>query len=278
MLASTLELLLEAQGDRRAIAAFNVYTIEGVRGVVNAAEALGQPIILQAHPGALKHGRWPLIAAMLQAARDAAVPVAVQLDHSTSMDDIAAALKLGVSSVMADGSDLPYEQNVDFVKAAVQLAAANGQSVEGELGKLSGTEDDITVEAYQARLTMPEQAEQFVDHTGVQMLAVCIGNVHGVYRTPPQLDFDRLAAIRARVHVPLVLHGASGLPEDQIQRCIALGICKFNVNTELRHAALEGMRRTLADASSDLGDVIQSSIKAMQAVASQKIRLFSNCS
>jgi len=274
MLANTLELLQSAQQARQAVAAFNVYTIEGIRAAVDAAEETAQPIILQAHPGALTHGRWALVAAMLQAARDASVKVAVQLDHSASISDIDCALQMGVSSVMADGSDLPFEENVQFVRQAVELAAAHGRAVEGELGKLSGTEDDVTVEEYEAKLTDPDQAAEFVERSGAHCLAVCIGNVHGVYRTPPALDFARLQAIRERVHVPLVLHGASGLPDEQVRRCVALGVCKFNVNTELRQAVLVAMRRTLQDARADLTDVMKEAIRAMQSAARDKIRLF----
>ncbi len=273
MLTATQDLLRAAQQESRAVAAFNVYTIEGIRAAVNAAESLRRAIILQAHPGALVHGRWALVAAMLQAARDATVEVAVQLDHSTSIEEMTTALALGVSSVMADGSDLPFAENMAFVRAMVQRAAANGQSVEGELGKLSGTEDNLTVEAYNAKLTDPQEAEQFVHETGVHALAVCIGNVHGVYPAPPQLDFERLAAIRARVKVPLVLHGASGLPADQIRRSIALGVCKFNINTELRQAALAAMRGALQTSKADLTHVMQAAIQSMQTVAYEKIEL-----
>ncbi len=139
---------------------------------------------------------------------------------------------------MADGSHLDYAANVDFTRAMAELAHARGAAVEAELGRLSGTEDGLTVEEYAAKLTDPQQAADFVERSAADMLAVCIGNVHGRYPGEPQLDFERLAAIRRAVAVPLVLHGASGLPPAQISQAIALGICKFNVNTEVREAYL----------------------------------------
>jgi len=210
-------LLRAANEGHYAVGAFNVYNLEGVLAVIRAAAAARSPAMLQVHPAALHHGGPPLLALCLAAAREASVPVAVHLDHASSAADIRTALAAGVPSVMADGAHLPYEANVAFTREMVALAREHGAGVEAELGRLSGTEDGLTVPEYEARLTDPAQAAAFVAATGVDALAVCIGNVHGRYRRAPVLDWERLAAIKAAVPVPLVLHGASGLPTGTVQ-------------------------------------------------------------
>ena len=148
-------------------------------------------------------------------------------------------------------------------------------AVEAELGRLSGTEDGLTVPEYEAKLTDPAQAADFVAHTGIDALAVCIGNVHGRYRSEPRLDFTRLEAIQAAVAVPLVLHGTSGLPEAMIQRAMQLGVCKFNVNTEVRQAYVSALRQDIQTSSTpDLLDLMQHAEAAMQAVVADKLRAF----
>jgi tagatose 1,6-diphosphate aldolase GatY/KbaY len=275
MLASMGLLLRDAMAGGYAIGAFNVYNLEGVRAVVGAAEAHHSPVMLQLHPSALQHGGRPLVALCLEAAQGARVPVAVHLDHSTALDDISAALTAGMTSIMADGSHLSYPDNVTFTRDMVSLAHAHRAAVEAELGRLSGTEDGLTIPEYEARLTDPAQAADFVSQTGVDALAVCIGNVHGRYRSEPRLDFARLAAIRQAVPVPLVLHGASGLPEDTVHRSIALGVHKFNVNTEVREAYISTLRQCLQSATSpDLVELMQSAEAAMQTVVAEKLHLF----
>lgn len=271
MLANTAELLSAAQAGGYALGGFNVYNLEGVNAVISAAESNASSALLQVHPGALEHGGLPLLALCVSAADLADVPIAVHLDHCAEANIIAQALDMGVSSVMADGSHLDYDKNVAFVREATEAAAAKHITVEGELGRISGTEDGLTVEAVNARMTDPEQAVDFVAQTGVHMLAVCIGNVHGPYPFPPQLDFERLAAIRERVGVPLVLHGASGLPEEQVKRSIELGVCKFNVNTEVRRAFVNALR---SGTESDLVPMMLRAQDAMQAVITQKMQLF----
>jgi tagatose 1,6-diphosphate aldolase GatY/KbaY len=231
--------------------------------------------MLQLHPGALQHGGRLLVALCLEAARLTSVPVAVHLDHSTETADITAALTAGVTSIMADGSHLPYSDNMAFTRQMVSLAHAYQAAVEAELGRLSGTEDGLTIPEYEAKLTDPAQAADFVSQTGIDALAVCIGNVHGRYRSEPRLDFDRLGAIKHAVSVPLVLHGASGLPEETVQRSIALGVRKFNVNTEVREAYISTMRQLLQGAKApDLLDLMHSAETAMRAVVAEKLRLF----
>jgi len=239
MLIPTDHMLQEARRHGYAVGAFNVYTLEGIRVVVSAAESSHSPAILQLLPTALDLGGTPLIAAGREAARHAVAPMSVHLDHCDASTTIEMALKAGVSSVMADGSALPFEDNLAFTRRMVGLAVSMGKTVEAELGRLSGEEDGITVDQRNASLTDPVQAADFVSVTGVHALAVCIGNVHGTNHEPPRLDFDRLSAIAEKVSIPLVLHGTSGLPDAMIGQAVALGVSKFNVNTELRTACLK---------------------------------------
>jgi tagatose 1,6-diphosphate aldolase GatY/KbaY len=274
MLYPTRDLLLQAQQHAYAIGAFNVYNLEGVRAVVEAAESLNSPAMLQLHPSVLDYGKSPLVALCLEAARAAAVPISVHLDHSTSADDIHMALEAGMTSVLADGSHLPYAENLTFTRQMTQFAHGKKAAVEAEIGKISGTEDGMTVSEKEAKMTDPDQAAEFVKETQVDALAVTIGNVHGKYRSEPRLDFARLEKIRNLVDVPLVLHGASGLPEEMIKRSIELGVCKFNVNTEVRLAYLDVLRTSLSDTSSDLLDLMKKGTAAMQAVIANKLQLF----
>jgi tagatose 1,6-diphosphate aldolase GatY/KbaY len=275
MRSTLLELLGGAEAGGYALGAFNIYNLEGVRAVLSAAEAESSPAMLQIHPAALAHGGPGLVALCLRAADEAAVPVGVHLDHASDAGDIRAALAAGVPSVMADGSHLPYADNMAFTRSIVDEAHALGAAVEAELGRLSGSEDGLSVPEYEALLTDPAQAAAFVAGSGADALAVCIGNAHGRYRREPQLDFARLAAVRAATPAPIVLHGASGLPADQVRRAVALGVRKFNVNTEVRAAYVDALRAGLAGgASPDLLELMRAAQAAMQAVVAEKLRLF----
>lgn len=276
MLVELSGILADAQASGYAVGAFNVYNLEGAQAVVAAAEEARSPAILQIHPGALRDGGVVLLHLCLAAARGAAVPMAVHLDHSPTHEAMSTALAAGIGSIMADGAGRPYPENVAFTAAAVALAREHGATVEGELGLLSGTEDGLTIEERAAKLTDPDQVADFVATTGIDALAVCIGNVHGPYRSEPRLDFDRLAAIRQTTTLPLVLHGASGLPADAIQRSIALGVCKFNVNTEVRAAYLSALRQRLTDDKVDLPDLLRAAVTAMRAVVADTLALFNS--
>ena len=275
MLIPTLDMLHAAGAGGYAIGGFNVYNLEGASAVVAAAEAERSPAMLQIHPSALNHGGALLFALCLEAARMADVPFVVHLDHSSSPDAIRAALDAGVASIMADGSHLPFEENLAFTSAMAGLAHARGTAVEAELGRLAGSEDGLTVSEYEARLTDPEQAADFVARARIDSLAVCIGNVHGHYRGEPALDFARLERLRRGVSVPLVLHGASGLPAPMVRRAIELGVCKLNVNTEVRDAYLDALAAGVATgARPDLLDLMRGAVDAMRAVVAAKLRLF----
>lgn len=272
MQVSSARLLAAARSHQCAIGAFNIYNLEGGKAVIGAAEALRSPVMLQIHPAALTFGERPLIALCLAAADQAAVPVSVHLDHCTSAVAISLALQAGMRSIMVDGSQLDYVANRAFTSEQTTHIHTRGGVVEAELGRISGSEDDLSVPEREARMTDPALAADYVAQTGVDMLAVCIGNVHGRYRGEVQFDFERLAAIRKSVSIPLVLHGTSGVPDDLVRRCIDLGVCKFNVNTELREAYINVLRQT----HRDLIDVMTAAVAAMQAVVSEKLRLFNS--
>ncbi|KAG0624148.1 hypothetical protein M758_3G227500 [Ceratodon purpureus] len=272
--SSTKDILMAAEEGKYAVGAFNVYNLEGVMAVVAAAEAEKSPAILQIHPGSLGHGGKPLVACCVAAAKTAQVPLAVHLDHGSDEHAIMEALELGFDSVMVDGSHLPFEENMAFTNRVVKEARVRGLSVEAEIGRLSGTEDGLTVEEYEARLTSVDQAEKFLKSTQVDALAVCIGNVHGKYPpSGPNLDLkllEELHGVATANKAVLVLHGASGIATDLVKACIDRGVRKFNVNTEVRSAYMQ----SLATPKKDLVDVMGSSVAAMQAVAAEKMKIF----
>jgi len=281
MLANTIDLVQEARSRRVAIGAFNTYNLELTRAMVEAAEKLSQPIILQLGVSAIKAGGEPLALATLAAARVAPVPVAVHLDHCPDIGLIEACFAWGFSSALADGSRLPFVENIAFTKRAVEFAARYSGTIEAELGYLAGTEDGVTVEEVEASLTDPTRAHEFIAETGAAMLAVSIGNAHGFVPNPPPLDFARLAQVAAQVDVPLVLHGASGIPKEDIQQAIRMGIAKLNINTEVRTAFLRAMAAwgvrvgpepDLRRKGQDLLDVMQEAIVAAEGVVASTIR------
>jgi len=281
MLANTIDLVREAHSRGIAIGAFNTYNLELTRAIVAAAEKLNQPIILQLGVPAIKAGGEPLALATLAAARVASVQVAVHLDHCPDMGLIEACFSWGFSSALADGSRLPFAENIAFTKRAVELAARYGGVIEAELGYLAGTEDGVTVEEVESSLTDPAQAHEFIVETGASMLAVSIGNVHGYVPNPPPLDFARLAQVAAQVDVPLVLHGASGIAREDIQQAIRMGIAKLNINTEVRTAFLRaiaawgtrvGPEPDLRRKGQDLLDVMEEAIVAADGVVASTIR------
>lgn len=277
MFADTNTLLKKARSTGYAIGAFNIYNLEGAAAVVQAAEEMKSPVILQILPSALAVGKKPLVSLCLEMAHSAEVPVAVHLDHCSSTETILYSLDCGLSSIMADGSELSFEDNVDFTRTIVAAVSKRpgATTVEAELGKLSGTEDGIPVSHRDASLTSPDEAEMFVERTGIDALAVCIGNIHGTYLSEPELDFDRLEAIAKKVSIPLVLHGTSGLADEMILQSINLGVCKFNVNTELRQAYLDTLKNLFSTSgNTELIELMKHSIEAMKKPVRSKIKLF----
>jgi len=232
-------MLKEAKEIQTAVGAFNVENMEMAQAVISAAEEMGCPVILQTSSSAARYAPMPVFAAMIAAMAElATVPVALHLDHADEAL-VHEALKSGYTSVMYDGSKKSFSENVNRTKAIVSAAEALNIPVEGELGGIGGKEDDVEC---QIDYTDPAEAADFVAQTGVNSLAVAIGTMHGVYKTTPKLDIQRLEAISAVVDVPLVLHGASGLSTIDLQNCIKAGICKINFGTDLRIAYTQSIR------------------------------------
>ena len=228
-LVTSKEMLLKAQKGGYAVGAFNAENMEMVKATIQAAEELKAPVMIQTTPSTVKYGTVDTYAAIVAAeAAKASVPVCLHLDHGSSFDLAMKALKAGYTSVMIDGSKLDYEGNIEVSKKVADVAASMGIPCEAELGKVGGKEDDLVAVA--DTNTDPQEAREFVERTGVTSLAVAIGTAHGLYAHEPRLDFVRLEQIRQRVEIPLVLHGASGLSEQDVQHCIRRGICKVNVN------------------------------------------------
>ncbi|BAH51209.1 class II fructose-bisphosphate aldolase [Rhodococcus opacus] len=245
--APLTDLVTHASRNGESVGAFTCYNLEQVTGVMLAAESARQSVCLLLAEGALRRDSGPLLARLLVAAADdASVPVAVQFDHTQDLEMMARALDLGVTAIMADGSALPYTANVDLVVRARALAQPCGASIEAELAHVPGDEDSAGAVDVHA-VTDVVQAVQFVRDTGTDLLAVAIGNVHGTYASPPDLDMGLLSKLHAAVPVPLTLHGTSGVPDDQVRRAIAHGIRKVNVNTELRQAYLRAARDITPD-------------------------------
>lgn len=247
MLVTGKEILLDAQKRGYAVGAFNVNNMEIIQAIIEAAEETNSPVILQASQGGIKYAGVEYIAELGKlAARNAKVPVAVHLDHGTDFDQVMLCIRHGFSSVMIDGSRFPLDENIEFTKKVTEIAHAVGVSVEAELGKIGGTEDHITVDEKDATFTDPMEAKKFVEETGVDFLAIAVGTAHGVYKGEPKLDFDRISEIRNTIDVPLVLHGSSGVPYEALKKAISLGICKINIDTDVRIAFANGVKDFVA--------------------------------
>ena len=240
---STREMLKKAQQGKYAVGAFNAENMEMVQAIVAAAEAEHAPVIIQTTPGTLKYADAMIFAG--QASRLAAaanVPVALHLDHGNSFELAEYCVRQGYTSVMIDGSLLPFEDNVALSRRVVEMAGDT--PVEAELGTVGGKED-----SHEASMsyTDPAQAEEFVRRTGVYSFAPAIGTAHGVYKSTPKIDLERLSEIAARVDAPLVLHGTSGVPDETVRACIERGICKVNYATDLRITFTNAVKAYIAE-------------------------------
>ncbi len=244
-LVTSKEILSDAQKGNYAIGAFNAENMEMVQAIIAAAEELRSPVIIQTTPGTIKYGGLDYYYANVSmGARMASVPVVLHLDHGSSFELASQAYRIGYTSIMIDGSKYELEKNMDLSRKVVQMCKAGNIPVEAELGTVGGKEDDMVSE--KNIYTDPGIAAEFTKETGISSLAVAIGTAHGIYKKKPVLDVERLTEIRKAVDVPLVLHGASGLTEEQIQDCIKRGICKVNFATELREAFSKGVKRVIA--------------------------------
>ena len=244
---TTKELLLNAQRGGYAIGAFNVENLEMIQAVVAAAEEMHSPVILQTTPSTLKYADTAYFFAMAKTAADkASIPVALHLDHGNSFELAMKAFRTGYTSIMIDGSHGSFEENIAVSKAVADACHAADIPVEAELGKVGGKEDDL-IGGDCNPYTDPDEAKYFAEATGIDSLAVAIGTAHGVYKGTPKLDKERLSEIRQVVSIPLVLHGTSGVPDEDVKDCISRGICKVNYATDLRIAFTEGVKQILSD-------------------------------
>lgn len=247
-LRNTKDMLIKARREGYAVPAFNIHNLETIQTVVEAAVEMKSPVILAATPSTMNYAGRAYIQAIAEvAAKENDIPIALHLDHHETLESIEESLKLGTKSVMIDGSHNSFEENIELTKKVVGLAHSYGATVEAELGKLVGQEDDLIVEAKDAAYTDPETVVEFVERTGVDTLAVAIGTGHGVYETKPDLDFDRLEKIKNLIDIPIILHGASGISKEDVQKCIALGCAKVNVSTELKIPFSTALRQFLIE-------------------------------
>lgn len=276
-IATLKEILAPAKASGYAVGAFNVHSLEVIPSVVAVAVQERSPIILQFTEGTMKFCGYDNIRVLAgELARTAPVPVALHFDHGASYELAAMAIQAGFSSVMIDASKQPFADNVAATRKVVELAHACGVSVEAELGRVAGKEENITATDAEATYTDVDEAVRFVAQTGVDALAVAVGTVHGFYKWEPKLAHDLLAKLQAAVPVPLVLHGGSGVPDGEIRNSIARGIHKINVATEAKDAWARALRASLA-AQPDEYDprpILTPVRHAVQEVVRQKIRLF----
>ena len=234
-LVTTTYMLQMAREHGYAVAAFNCENMEMIQAIIAAAEEMRAPVILQTTPGTLRYATPDLFSAMVSAtAKAATVPVALHLDHGNSLALAETCLHAGYSSIMIDGSHLPLAENIAFTKQTVDICRAKGISVEGELGRVGGKEDDMISE--DSVYTDPDEAVMFVEQTNVSSLAIGVGTAHGIYEKPPVLKPELVSVLHKKLTLPLVLHGASGLTEDVLQDLVMRGISKVNFATELRIA------------------------------------------
>lgn len=276
-LVSVSQLLQKADREGYAVGAFNCNNMEIVQAIVKAAEAEKSPVIIQASQGAIKYAGLKYIVKLVEvAANSVSVPVALHLDHGTSFDQVVKCIRYGFSSVMIDASKKPLEENIALTNKVLDIARPLGISVEAELGKIGGTEDDIVVSEKEAMLTNPQEAKAFVEATGVDALAIAIGTAHGPYKGKPELDFDRLKTIKELVKTPIVLHGSSGVPDEDIQKAIQLGVRKVNIDTNIRQAFMKGVKDVLAKNPEEIDPrkVLGPARDEMTEIVREKIRVF----
>jgi fructose-bisphosphate aldolase class II len=270
------ELLDQAKEKNRAVGAFSVGNLELVKGAVKAAEETNTPIILQIAEVRLPHSPLALMGPMMvEAAKRSTVDIAVHLDHGKTMEVLKQALDYGFTSVMMDGSTLPFEENIEKTLLAVNLAKEYGATVEAELGLVGGSEDGSTDEGI--RCTNPKDAKVFLDRTGVDALAVAIGNAHGNYPVAPRLAFDVLEAIGEITSAPLVLHGGTGITPEDFRKAISLGIRKVNIATaSFDSLTKEAINYLAGEGKHDYFGLNEAMVKGVYDNVTQHIRIF-NC-
>lgn len=250
-LVSMREMLNKAVEGKYAVGQFNLNNLEFTQAILQAAKEENSPVILGVSEGAARYmGGFKTVVALVKALMEeyqVTVPVAIHLDHGSSFEKCVEAMYAGFTSVMIDGSHHPLEENIALTKKVVDVAHTLGISVEAELGRIGGQEDDLIVDDAEAAYAVPAECDQLVRETGVDCFAPALGSVHGPYKGEPNLGFDRMEEIQKLTGVPLVLHGGTGIPTKDIQRAISLGTAKINVNTENQMASAATVRKVLAE-------------------------------
>lgn len=277
MILSTREMLLKAQREGYAVPAFNIHNMETLQVVAETAMEMKSPVIIAGTPSTIEDYAGPdYIKAMAEvAANKYDVPIAIHLDHFEDVDAIKRDIDIGFKSCMIDASKKPFEENIAIVKDVVEYAHRYDAVVEAELGKLGGREDDLVVDEKDTRYTNPDDAAEFVNKTNVDSLAIAIGTAHGLYKGEPKLDFERLKEIRSKVSIPLVLHGASDVPDELVKEAISLGICKVNVATDLKIPFADAVKKFFNENSkeSDPRKYMTPGKEAMKEIVKHKLEV-----
>lgn len=250
-LVSMTEMLNKAKNEGYAVGQFNINNLEYTQAILQAAQAENSPVILGVSEGAAKYmGGFKTVVAMVKGLMEyyeMTVPVAIHLDHGSSFEKCVEAMYAGFTSVMIDGSHYPLEENIALTKRVVDVAHTIGISVEAELGRIGGQEDDLVVDDAEAMYAIPAECDRLVSETGVDCFAPALGSVHGPYKGEPKLGFDRMKEVMELTGVPLVLHGGTGIPTKDIQKAISLGTAKINVNTENQITSTKTVRKVLEE-------------------------------
>ena len=275
MLVNMRQMLDKAGADKYGIGFFNAVNIEMARAVIETAEELKAPVIVGTAEVLLPYMELKRVAEyLIPMAKEATVPVCVHYDHGLTFERCMEALRLGFTSVMYDCSTAGYEENLNKVREMVNICHAMNVTVEGELGHVGDNSGNGKLDNPSDYFTDPDLAGDFTDKTKVDALAVAVGNAHGDYAFPPKLDFNRISEIRDKTGIPLVLHGGSGLSDNDFQTAVKRGICKINIFTDIDKAGKAGIEKGLSEGARSMMELMPYETDAMKAVVSEKICLF----
>lgn len=275
-LVTLKSVLLPAQQGKYAVGAFNFFGIEDARGIIDAACEMEAPVIMMTSPGSFQYFGEGVAAYIRDMVKELPIPVVLHMDHCSDLDTIKRCIDLGYTSVMIDASEKSYEENIEMTRTVVHYARKFGVSVEAELGRITGKEEKVEVSSKESMLTDPQSVPYFCEMTGIDALAISIGTVHGFYKEEPKLDFDRIREIRSCTNVPLVMHGGTGVPEEDFIRSIECGMAKINVGTELRYCCSQEVHKNCLDKPNeiDLRKLVGSSREAVKRIVAHKMELF----
>ena len=277
MLVNMNEVLLPAREGRYAVGLFNAVNLELARGILAAAQRTGSPVIMGTAEVLFPYGPLEEVSYyLIPMAKKAGVPVVIHLDHGLKKETCLKALDLGFTSIMYDCSTDDYDTNVEKVREMAEIAHSRGATIEGELGHVGDNTDAAEADP-SFFYTDPGQARDFVEKTRVDALAVAVGTAHGAYRLPPKLDFDRIRAIKEQAKVPLVLHGGSGLTDEDFRKAIRAGISKINIFTDINVAAVRGARQHFVSDDKGLTELIPAAVEAVERETAKKMELFGSC-